>query len=77
MILRLSSVEPRHVDEILLAELEHPHLARHLHVPLQSADDGVLHAMGRPYTYAEYEARGGVPVTSYAVPARYSSCGVA
>ena len=51
---RLSSVEPRHVDGQLLELLEHPRVARHVHVPLQSADDGVLHAMRRPYTFAEY-----------------------
>ncbi len=51
---RLSSVEPRHVDARLVALLGHPRVARHLHVPLQSADDGVLRAMRRPYTVAEY-----------------------
>ncbi len=38
-----------------LDALAHPRVARHLHVPLQSADDGVLRAMRRPYTFAEYE----------------------
>jgi threonylcarbamoyladenosine tRNA methylthiotransferase MtaB len=51
---RLSSVEPRHVTPALLELLTHPRLARHLHVPLQSADDGVLRAMRRPYTFAKY-----------------------
>lgn len=51
---RLSSVEPRHVDDRLLELLSHPRVARHLHVPLQSADDGVLRAMRRPYTFARY-----------------------
>ena len=51
---RLSSVEPRHVDAPLVELLGHPRVARHLHVPLQSADDGVLRAMRRPYTFAEY-----------------------
>lgn len=55
--LRLSSIEPRDVDERLVAALAHERVARHLHVPLQSADDEVLTAMGRPYTYAEFEAR--------------------
>ena len=54
--LRISSLEPRHVDERLLAALAHPRLARHLHLPLQSGDDGVLAAMRRPYTVAEYLA---------------------
>jgi threonylcarbamoyladenosine tRNA methylthiotransferase MtaB len=52
--LRLSSLEPRHLGERLLTALAHPRVARHLHVPLQSADDGVLRAMRRPYTFAEY-----------------------
>ncbi len=51
---RLSSVEPRHVDAALLASLAHPRVARHLHVPLQSADGGVLRAMRRPYTWEGY-----------------------
>ncbi len=55
--LRLSSIEPRDVDERLVAALAHERVARHLHVPLQSADDEVLAAMGRPYTYAEFEER--------------------
>ncbi len=54
--LRLSSLEPRHVDEALLGALADPRLARHLHVPLQSADDDVLAAMHRPYRFAEYRA---------------------
>ena len=54
--LRLSSLEPRHVDERLLEALAHPGVARHLHLPLQSADDGVLAAMRRPYTFAQYMA---------------------
>lgn len=55
--LRLSSLEPRHVDAALAGALADPRVARHVHVPLQSADDGVLAAMRRPYTFAEYERR--------------------
>ncbi len=51
---RLSSVEPRHVTPALLDLLRHPRVARHLHVPLQSADDGVLRHMRRPYTWDGY-----------------------
>ena len=54
--LRLSSLEPRHLDERLLEALAHPRVARHLHVPLQSADDAVLAAMRRPYTFAQYSS---------------------
>jgi len=53
---RLSSVEPRHVTPALLRLLAHPRVARHLHVPLQSADDGVLRHMRRPYTWEGYLA---------------------
>jgi threonylcarbamoyladenosine tRNA methylthiotransferase MtaB len=64
--LRLSSIEPGHLTADLLEALAHPLVARHLHVPLQSADDGVLAAMRRPYTWGEYRAvveaaRSGLP----------------
>jgi threonylcarbamoyladenosine tRNA methylthiotransferase MtaB len=56
--LRLSSIEINHVDDDLVAALrETPTVGRHLHVPLQSGDDGVLHAMGRRYTSAQYLRR--------------------
>jgi len=55
--LRLSSIEPVHLREPLLRVLAHPKVARHLHVPLQSADDAVLAAMRRPYDFAEYGRR--------------------
>jgi threonylcarbamoyladenosine tRNA methylthiotransferase MtaB len=53
--LRLSSIEVNHLDEELLAALrETPTACRHLHVPLQSGDDGVLRAMSRRYTATTY-----------------------
>jgi threonylcarbamoyladenosine tRNA methylthiotransferase MtaB len=52
--LRLSSIEPGHVTPALLAALTDERIARHLHMPLQSADDGVLAAMRRPYRFADY-----------------------
>ena len=56
--LRLSSIEVNHVDDALEAALrETPVVSRHLHVPLQSGDDGVLRAMGRRYTAATYLRR--------------------
>ncbi len=41
-------------DSLLEALREEPRVCPHLHVPLQSGDDGVLAAMGRHYTAAEY-----------------------
>ncbi|HEV2903241.1 MAG TPA: MiaB/RimO family radical SAM methylthiotransferase [Gaiellaceae bacterium] len=56
--LRLSSIEINHVNDDLIAALrETPKAGRHLHVPLQSGDDGVLRAMGRRYTAATYLRR--------------------
>jgi threonylcarbamoyladenosine tRNA methylthiotransferase MtaB len=53
--LRLSSIEVNHLDDELVAALrETATVGPHLHVPLQSGDDGVLRAMGRRYTVAAY-----------------------
>ncbi len=52
---RLSSVEVIHVRDSLIEALkEEPKVCPHLHVPMQSGDDGVLRAMGRHYTAKEY-----------------------
>jgi threonylcarbamoyladenosine tRNA methylthiotransferase MtaB len=52
---RLSSVEVIHVRDSLIEALrEEPKVCPHLHVPMQSGDDGVLGAMGRHYTAREY-----------------------
>jgi threonylcarbamoyladenosine tRNA methylthiotransferase MtaB len=56
--LRLSSIEINHVNDALVAALrETPAVGRHLHVPLQSGDDGVLRAMGRRYSVDTYLRR--------------------
>jgi len=58
--LRLSSIEVNHLTDDLVAALrETPAVSRHLHVPLQSGDDGVLRAMGRRYSVATYLRRVG------------------
>jgi len=54
---RLSSVEVIHVKDSLLSALaSEPKVCPHLHIPMQSGDDGVLEAMGRHYTSGEYLA---------------------
>jgi threonylcarbamoyladenosine tRNA methylthiotransferase MtaB len=56
--LRLSSLEVNHLnDELLAAMRETPTVSPHLHVPLQSGDDGVLQAMGRRYNVSTYLRR--------------------
>jgi threonylcarbamoyladenosine tRNA methylthiotransferase MtaB len=56
--LRLSSIEVNHLHEPLLEAMrETPAASPHLHVPLQSGDDGVLSAMGRRYRVATYLRR--------------------
>src|SRR5207253_928175 len=48
--LRLSSIDPHEVSELLLRVMaDAPTVCHHLHVPLQSADDGVLARMRRRY----------------------------
>jgi threonylcarbamoyladenosine tRNA methylthiotransferase MtaB len=56
--IRLSSIEPQHVDEELLRVWVDgaPRTLPHLHLPLQSGDDGVLRRMGRRYGTKDYRA---------------------
>jgi threonylcarbamoyladenosine tRNA methylthiotransferase MtaB len=56
--LRLSSIEVNHLTPELVAALrETPVASKHLHVPLQSGDDGILRAMGRRYDVHGYLAK--------------------
>jgi threonylcarbamoyladenosine tRNA methylthiotransferase MtaB len=56
--LRLSSIEVNHVDaELVDALRETPAVSRHLHVPLQSGDDGVLRDMARRYSASTFLRR--------------------
>ncbi len=54
--IRLSSIEPQHVDDELLRVWSDgaPRTLPHFHLPLQSGDDGVLRRMGRRYVSADY-----------------------
>lgn len=55
--IRLSSIEPQHLDDDLLEAWTTDGAGRclpHLHLPLQSGDDGVLRRMGRRYDTAFY-----------------------
>jgi threonylcarbamoyladenosine tRNA methylthiotransferase MtaB len=55
--LRLSSIEPWDLPEWALGLWEDPRLCRHLHLPLQSGCDAILHRMNRHYTTADFAAR--------------------
>ncbi|UCG81566.1 MAG: tRNA (N(6)-L-threonylcarbamoyladenosine(37)-C(2))-methylthiotransferase MtaB [Desulfobacterales bacterium] len=53
--LRLSSIEPTELSEEFIGQLaSSEHICPHLHIPLQSGDDGVLESMNRPYKSKHY-----------------------
>jgi threonylcarbamoyladenosine tRNA methylthiotransferase MtaB len=54
--IRISSIEPQHVDDELLRVWTDgaPRTLPHVHLPLQSGDDCVLRRMGRRYLSADY-----------------------
>jgi threonylcarbamoyladenosine tRNA methylthiotransferase MtaB len=53
--IRLSSIEPNEVKmELIEMAASEPWLCRHVHIPLQSGDDRVLHRMNRHYTAREF-----------------------
>jgi threonylcarbamoyladenosine tRNA methylthiotransferase MtaB len=54
--LRISSIEPQHVSDELLGVWADgaPRTLPHVHLPLQSGDDGVLRRMGRRYLSGDY-----------------------
>jgi threonylcarbamoyladenosine tRNA methylthiotransferase MtaB len=55
---RLSSIEVNHLtDRLLRAMAADERIAPHLHVPMQSGDDGVLAAMRRHYTSPRFLAK--------------------
>jgi threonylcarbamoyladenosine tRNA methylthiotransferase MtaB len=53
--IRVSSIQPTCVTDDLVEVLRSsPTFCRHLHIPLQSGDDGVLRRMNRPYRGRDY-----------------------
>ena len=53
--IRISSIEPTTIPDGLLTHMaSSKKLCRHLHVPLQSGDEGILRAMNRRYTMEDY-----------------------
>lgn len=53
--IRLSSIEPRELDDELIKLLvENKRLCRHLHIPLQAGSNEILRKMKRNYTTEEY-----------------------
>lgn len=56
--IRLSSVEPMDWDDTLLRLMaSSPRIAKHVHMPLQSASDKILRRMRRRYRVRHYESR--------------------
>jgi threonylcarbamoyladenosine tRNA methylthiotransferase MtaB len=73
--LRLSSIEPTEVNDHLLELMTgYANFMPHLHIPLQSGDDGILARMNRRYTRAEFAAV--IEKAHQAVPAAVIGCDV-
>ena len=49
MRFRLSSLEPDHIDDLLLGQLEDPRMQPYFHIPIQSAADKVIRRINRTY----------------------------
>ncbi|MFH1790486.1 MAG: tRNA (N(6)-L-threonylcarbamoyladenosine(37)-C(2))-methylthiotransferase MtaB [Candidatus Omnitrophota bacterium] len=69
--LRLSSIEPEHVTPGLKdAVKKDRRICRHLHIPLQSGDDGILKRMNRAYSAGKFldlinSIRAGMPEIAF------------
>lgn len=54
--LRLSSIEPMELSQDFIRQVANSErICPHLHIPLQSGDNGVLKAMNRPYSTESYK----------------------
>ncbi len=54
---RFTSPHPKDFPPALIEAIAtHPHICKHIHLPLQSGSDRILELMGRTYTGAEYLA---------------------
>lgn len=52
---RLTSLEPDTIDDRIIEVVARSRrICPHLHIPLQSGDDGILRTMNRPYTTSEF-----------------------
>ena len=49
MRFRLSSMEPDHIDDLLLEQLKDPRMQPYFHIPIQSAADKVIKRINRTY----------------------------
>ena len=54
--LRLSSIEPQHLQPDLLEAWQDSRICPHVHLPLQAGCDAALRRMRRPYTTSQYAA---------------------
>jgi threonylcarbamoyladenosine tRNA methylthiotransferase MtaB len=53
--IRISSIEPSTIPDALIRHMAvSEKMCKHLHIPLQSGDDQILHSMRRKYTMAEF-----------------------
>lgn len=55
MRFRLSSLEPDHIDDLLLEQLEDPRMQPYFHIPIQSAADKVIKRINRTYDSSHLE----------------------
>ncbi len=54
--IRISSIEPLHVNRELIAAMKSfSKICHHFHIPLQSGDDHILKLMNRKYTTRDYQ----------------------